>query len=64
MEKKIILIVEDNPNDILLTRRAFKKSNILNELIIVNDGVEALEFLFCEGKHAGRDKSVMPELIL
>ncbi|MHA1367282.1 MAG: response regulator [Candidatus Heimdallarchaeota archaeon] len=62
--KKIILLAEDNPDDVLLTERAFKKSNILNELIIVKDGVEALEYLFAEGKYKERDPSIMPELIL
>ena len=62
--KKIILLAEDNPDDVLLTERAFKKSNILNELIIVRDGVEALDYLFAEGKYKDRDPNTMPELIL
>ncbi|MHA1125252.1 MAG: response regulator [Candidatus Heimdallarchaeota archaeon] len=62
--KKTILLAEDNPDDVLLTERAFKKSNILNELIIVRDGVEALNYLFAEGKYKERDSSIMPELIL
>ena len=62
--KKIILLAEDNPDDVLLTERAFKKSNILNELIIVRDGAEALEYLFAEGKYKERDPNIMPELIL
>jgi two-component system response regulator len=64
MENKMILLVEDNPDDITLTKRALKKANILNDLKIVHDGVAALEFLFGEGNYAGRDTSVMPEVIL
>lgn len=60
---KIILLVEDNPNDVALTLRAFKKNNITNEVVIAEDGVEALEYLFSEGKYAGRDTS-MPQLVL
>jgi CheY-like chemotaxis protein len=62
--KKMILLAEDNPDDIILTKRAFKKSNILNELIVVNDGQEALDFLFCKGKYKDRDQKNSPELIL
>jgi len=62
--KKIILLAEDNPDDVLLTQRAFKKSNILNELVVVRDGEEALDYLFAEGKYKNRDKNIMPELIL
>ena len=62
--KKTILLAEDNTDDVLLTERAFKKSNILNELIIVRDGAEALDFLFAEGKYKNRDINIMPELIL
>jgi CheY-like chemotaxis protein len=62
--KKIILLAEDNQDDILLTKRAFKKSNILNELIVVNDGKEALDFLFYKGKYKDRDSKTTPELIL
>ena len=63
-EKKVILLAEDNPDDVLLTQRAFQKSNILNELIVVNDGQEALDYLYCEGKYKDRDPNFMPELIL
>lgn len=60
----MILLVEDNPDDELLTLRAFKKSNILNEVVVVRDGVEALDFLFCTGSYADRDPNEMPQLIL
>jgi two-component system response regulator len=45
MKNKVILLVEDNPEDVKLTRRAFQKSNVANELVVVNDGVEALRYL-------------------
>jgi two-component system response regulator len=62
--KKIILLVEDNPDDVALTLRALKKSNILNEVVVANDGVEALDYLFGNGDYAGRDMDLMPQLIL
>ena len=64
MEKGIILLVEDNPDDEALTRRAFKKNNILNEVVAAHDGAEALDYLFGTGAYAGRDTSVMPQIIL
>jgi len=64
MYKRTILLVEDNPDDVALTLRAFKKSNILNEVIVAQDGAEALNYLFATGDHAGRDTSMMPQLIL
>lgn len=60
----MILLVEDNPNDEDLTKRAFKKNNIGNELVVVRDGAEALEFLFCKGQYADRDPNDKPELVL
>jgi CheY-like chemotaxis protein len=56
--------VEDNPNDEALTLRAFKKSNIANEVIVVHDGVEALDYLFGNGVYATRDLSPMPTVVL
>ena len=64
MSNKIILLVEDNPDDEALTLRALKKKNILNEVIVAHDGVEALDYLFAEGEYAGRDESTTPEIIL
>ena len=64
MKKKIILLVEDNPDDVTLTMRALTKSNVLNEIILARDGVEALDYLFGTGQHAGRDTSVKPQVIL
>jgi len=61
---KLILLVEDNPDDVALTLRAFAKSNLRNKVIVVRDGVEALDFLFGTGSHANRDIRIMPEVIL
>lgn len=64
MEEKIILLVEDNPDDVELTLRAFKKNNILNPVIIAKDGVEALDYLFGTGMYAERDMKKMPVVVL
>jgi CheY-like chemotaxis protein len=64
MGKKVILLVEDNPDDVDLTLRALRKGNILNELVVARDGVEALDYLFGTGAHAGRDLSIMPTVVL
>lgn len=63
-KEKVILLVEDNPDDERLTIRALKKQNIQNEVVVAHDGVEAIEYLFGEGKHAGRDLSQMPQVVL
>ena len=59
-----ILLVEDNPDDEALTLRAFSKNKIRNPVVVARDGVEAIDYLFATGPHAGRDKSVMPALVL
>jgi two-component system response regulator len=59
-----ILLVEDNPNDAELTLRALKKAHVANEIHVVKDGAEALEFLFGEGAYAGRADSALPRVIL
>ena len=64
MLNKLILLVEDNPNDEILTLRALKKANIANRIEVVRDGAEALDFVFGAGKYAGRDTNEMPQLIL
>ena len=61
---KVILLVEDNPDDEELTRIAFQESRIVNELVVARDGEEALDYLFGTGKQAGRDLTVMPSVIL
>jgi two-component system response regulator len=63
-EGKVILLVEDSPDEVALTRRAFKRNDISNEVVVAYDGAEALDFLFGTGKFTGRDLSVMPALIL
>jgi len=64
MYKKTILLVEDNPRDEALTLRAFKKNNIVNDVTVVRDGAEALDYLFATGRYADRDKSEMPQMVL
>lgn len=64
MSQGIILLVEDNPDDEALTLRALGKNRILNEVVVAHDGVEALEWLFGEGAHAGRDVRVQPQVVL
>ena len=63
-KKKTILLVEDNPSDIDLTKRAFSKEHINNEIVVAEDGQEALDYMFGTGKYAGRDVSDMPVLVL
>jgi CheY-like chemotaxis protein len=62
MENRTILLVEDNPDDEDLTVRALKKNNVVNEIIVARDGVEALDYLFGEGQHA--DLRLTPQVIL
>jgi two-component system response regulator len=64
MPNKFVLLIEDNADDELLTLRAFQKGHIHNEIIVVRDGEEALEFLFCTGRYASRDKDILPQVIL
>jgi len=64
MAEKTILLVEDNPDDEALTLRAFKKNNIQNKVVVVRDGVEALDYLFASGAYEGRDSSVLPQIVL
>jgi two-component system response regulator len=64
MANKIILLVEDNPDDEALTLRALRKNNIGNELVVVHDGAEALDFLFCSGAWSERDPNDKPQVIL
>ena len=59
-----ILLVEDNPQDAELTIRALKKHNLANRLITVEDGAQALDFIFCRGKYATRELSHSPKVVL
>ena len=64
MNRKVILLVEDNPRDEALTLRALKKNNVCNEVVVARDGVEALDYLFGDGTSEGRETRQMPQLIL
>jgi two-component system response regulator len=64
MGDKFILLVEDNPDEVELTELAFKKSQTPNKLVVTRDGVEALDYLFCQGKYADRDPNNKPAVIL
>lgn len=59
-----ILLVEDNPQDLEMTQRALRKANLANRIQVARDGVEAIEFIFCQGPHAGRKIEDMPHVIL
>lgn len=64
MSQKEILLVEDNPDDVELTRIAFAEAKILNHLVVVGDGAEALDYLFARGAHAHRDPDDLPSIVL
>jgi len=64
MNANLILLVEDNPKDEALTLRALRKSGIANEITVVRDGAEALEYLFCVGAYADRSRAGEPGLVL
>ena len=64
MDEKIIFLVEDNPDDEALTLRALRKNNILNEVVVARDGVEALDYLFCRGEYADREPDLLPQIVL
>ena len=61
---KIILLVEDNPDDAALTLRAFKRSHLMNTIAVARDGVEALDFLFARGAYADRANLHLPTLVI
>ena len=64
MHEETILLVEDNPDDELLTRRTLHKNNICNEVVVAHDGAEALEYLFGTSRYEGRDPKASPQVIL
>ncbi len=64
MSDRVILLVEDNDNDEVLTLRALKKSNILNRIVVARDGAEALDYLFSRGAYANRPAADVPQVIL
>jgi len=61
---KVILLVEDSPDDVALTLRAFKRSHVMNTIAVARDGIEALDFLFARGTHADRAGVPLPTLII
>ncbi|OYW17871.1 MAG: two-component system response regulator [Planctomycetales bacterium 12-60-4] len=64
MDARSILLIEDNPDDVVLTMRALQKNGLTNEVIVVRDGVEALDYLRGRGRYAGRDVQQLPALVL
>jgi two-component system response regulator len=64
MNDKVILLVEDNPDDEALTLRALRKNNIRNDVVVAHDGAEALDYLLGLRAHEGRDTSVLPQIVL
>ena len=64
MKNNVIMLVEDNPDDEALTVRALRKNKIVNEVVVAGDGVEALDYLFGEGMHTGRNTAEVPQVVL
>ena len=64
MKEKIILLVEDNPDDVELTLRALKRANIYNQVVVLKDGAEALDYFNGTGSYSGRDLKELPAVIL
>src|SRR6188474_3596761 len=64
MHDRVIVLVEDNANDEELTLRAFRKSNILNRVVVVRDGAEALDYFFLRGAHAERSQNEVATVVL
>ncbi|MCB1954383.1 MAG: response regulator [Rhodocyclaceae bacterium] len=64
MNSQTILLVEDNPDDEVLTVEALTFGGITNDIVVVHDGIECLEYLFGEGEYAGRDTSELPAVVL
>ncbi|TAK46581.1 MAG: response regulator, partial [Betaproteobacteria bacterium] len=62
VESKTILLIEDNPDDVKLTLRAFHRSSMLNPIVVLNDGIEALDFLFARGAYGDRRGKPLPTL--
>ena len=61
---KEILLVEDNPDDVELTRIAFKEAKVANQLVVASDGAEALDYLFARGRYADRNPDDLPSIVL
>lgn len=63
-QSKTILLVEDNPSDVELTKRAFAREHLNNDIVVAEDGREALDYMFATGKYTGRDVNDLPLLVL
>lgn len=63
-QSKTILLVEDNPSDVELTKRAFAREHLINDIVVAEDGREALDYMFGTGKYTGRDVNDLPLLVL
>ena len=63
-DEPVILLVEDNPDDVELALRGLKRGNLLNEVVVVNDGEAALDYLSARGEYSSRDPEQMPALVL
>ncbi len=64
MRERTIVLVEDNPDDVDLTLRAFRAGNIANQIVVIRDGAEALDYFFGTGAYAARDVAILPTLVL
>ena len=64
LSSKVVLLIEDNEDDERLTLRALRRNNVMNEVVVACDGQEALDYLFAQGKYAGRSASDVPEVIV
>lgn len=64
MAERVVLLIEDNPSDERLTLRALSKNNVMNEVVVACDGIEALDYLNGDGKYSGRSKDEVPALIV
>src|SRR5688572_1752224 len=64
MAQREILLVEDNPDDVELTRLAFEEAQVANRMVVAKDGAEALDYLFARGVHAGRNPAELPSIVL
>ena len=64
VREEVVLLVEDNPDDEFMTRRALEQNNLCNEVVVVRDGEQALDYLFGTGSYEGRDTTVMPQVVL
>ena len=62
-ERRDIVVIEDNPNDAELMVRSLKKNNLANKLIVLEDGEQALDYIFCRGQYVKRDSDELPKVV-